>query len=461
MNTTLRNRPRIGALALAIAMACPGIAAADASRENALEQRVSDLERQVQALMEELRAQRAAPVSSAPVAVAPAAAAKPAATPAARPVQETTLTPGSAFANTTVKIGGFVKLDAMSTRTDGGTIADNSAGRLFYLPGGVPVGGRASSTLFDASAQLSRLGIGIDSKTDAGDKLGAFFEWDFYGGGNAATQLGNPIATNTYGLTVRHAYVYWNQWLAGQTWSNFMDANALPEAVDFIGTTDGTVFVRQPQVRYTTGNFSIAIENPDTTVQPFGGGAIASLKRSNVPDLTARYTWKGDWGFVGVAGLLRQLRNEADPVRDSTVGGGVSVMGRYNLGANDDLRFAATAGNAVGRYIGLGSIGADAELNSLGELETRDAYAGYIAWRHAFDAQWRLNLMLAANHFDNDVAFTGGAVTKSTQSVHANVFYSPFPKLDLGAEVSYGKRKLENGADGDLTRVQFTTKYSF
>ena len=33
---------------------------------------------------------------------------------------------------------------------------------------------------------------------------------------------------------------------------------SLPEAVDFVGPTDGTVFVRQAQLRYTTGNFSLA-----------------------------------------------------------------------------------------------------------------------------------------------------------------------------------------------------------
>ena len=59
--------------------------------------------------------------------------------------------------------------------------------------------------------------------TDDNHKMGAFFEWDFFGGA-----LGNENATNTYGATMRHAYAYWDNWLAGQTWSNFMDLAALP-----------------------------------------------------------------------------------------------------------------------------------------------------------------------------------------------------------------------------------------
>jgi hypothetical protein len=41
------------------------------------------------------------------------------------------------------------------------------------------------------------------------------------------------------------------------------------------------------------------------------------------------------------------------------------------------------------------------------------------------------------------------------------VIWSPIPKLDVGAEFRYAVRELESSADGSLSRVQFTTKYSF
>jgi len=52
-------------------------------------------------------------------------------------------------------------------------------------------------------------------------------------------------------------------------------------------------------------------------------------------------------------------------------------------------------------------------------------------------------------------------VTKSVQSIRGNIFYSPLPKVDIGAELMYGRREVENGNKGDITRLQFTTKYSF
>ena len=38
---------------------------------------------------------------------------------------------------------------------------------------------------------------------------------------------------------------------------------------------------------------------------------------------------------------------------------------------------------------------------------------------------------------------------------------SPDCLIDVGAELMFGKRQVESGAEGDITRVQFTTKYSF
>jgi hypothetical protein len=67
--------------------------------------------------------------------------------------------------------------------------------------------------------------------------------------------------------------------------------------------------------------------------------------------------------------------------------------------------------------------------------------------------------------YDNDVSLSAGtnalSPNKSSWSVLGNLFYSPLPKLDIGAELRYAERELENGTDGDLTRLQFTTKYSF
>lgn len=440
-------------LAAACLLVLPGAVSAQTPREAELEQRVSELERQLKELLGEIRTQRAAPA----VAATPA----PAALPAGKlPIQAVSLTPGSP-AGTTLRYGGFIKADFLATKAHDGQLADAAAGRILYVPSQTPVGGSASDIDYDAHAKFSRFGIGVDTVTESGDKGGAYVEMDFFG--NA---LGTQVATSTYGVTLRHAYAYWNQWLAGQTWSNFMDVGALPDTVDFIGPTDGVLFVRQSQIRYTTGAFSLALENPETTYVQNGGGPVTASDRGAFPDLTARYGWKGDWGTFGIGGLLRNLKAEragsgtVSAIDGTEMAGAVTVGGKWVLGKSDDLRYQVTAGNGFSRYVGLG-ITADTAVEANGDLDALGGVAGYLGWRHVWSPKLRSNLVYARSQYDNPVSLTGGGVTESVQSIRANLFYSPLPKVDVGAELMVSERELESGVDGRLTRLQFTTKYSF
>jgi hypothetical protein len=442
MTGSTRPSRRPLAVALSLALALPALAQAQSERELQLEARVAELERLVRQLVER---EAAAPVAPA---AAPA--------PAGNALQATRITPG-ANPGTTFSYGGFVKLDAMLTDTDGGEIADSSTGRLLYLPGGIPVGGASEGTDLDSHVQFSRFWFSTDTRLDSGDVLKGYLEMDLFGGA-----LGNEVATNTYGVTVRHAYASWNRWLAGQTWSNFQDVAALPDAVDFIGPTEGTVFVRQAQLRYTNGPWSVSVENPETVLTPFNGnaGRIAS-DDNNLPDLTARWIRRGDFGHFTVAGLLRQLKHETTTgIDDSATGFGLSVSGKFQLGAADDLRYMLTAGRGISRYIGLATSN-DGVLDGAGRIDTIGVTAGFVAWRHVFSPSLRSNLYWSAAHYDNDIALTGPGITKSVSSLSGNLIWTVLPKLDLGVELRLAERELESGADGDLRRLHFHAKYSF
>ena len=81
---------------------------------------------------------------------------------------------------------------------------------------------------------------------------------------------------------------------------------------------------------------------------------------------------------------------------------------------------------------------------------------------HAVGARAPLHttLIYARSDYDSATA-SGGLVTRNVQSTRGSVFYPPMPKVDVGAELMYGVREIEDGRKGDISRVQFTTKYSF
>ena len=464
--TSSPGRRRASALArlsvaVGLALAAPGLALAQTAKERELEARVAQLERMVEQLMaQQQQTQTQVADTQAQVGEVKAAQTQQAAPvpEGKQPIQRTAINTG-ANPGTAFSYGGFIKFDAMATDTSDGKIADGSAGRLFYVPGTIPVAADGAEPdtdpYTDLHAQFSRFWFSADHVTDAGDTFKAYIEADLFGGGSSLA--GNETSTNTHALTVRHAYVSWNEWLAGQTWSNFMDVAALPDSVDFVGPTDGTVFVRQAQLRYTKGPWSFSLENPQTLVTPYLSAAPRFNSGDNIaPDITARWLTKGGWGHFSVAGLLRQFK-----LGDETeTGAAISVSGKFNLGANDDIRYAVNAGSGIGRYLAFG-LGSDVVMDADGGLHALDGYGAFAGWRHAFSPKLRGNVFYSMAHFDNDADITGFGATERAHSFHANLIYSPFPKLDVGAELIYGQRFLEDDREGDLTRLHTHIKFSF
>ena len=364
---------------------------------------------------------------------------------------------GFRVGNTTVSYAGYVKLDAISQRFSGGDVGSGSIVRDFLIPGAIPVGGDGSGFDTDFSARQSRFIFKTATDVGAEHKLNSQIELDFM-----VTSGGNERVSNSYVPRLRQAFISYDNWLFGQTWSTFQNVGALPESLDFIGTTPGTVFDRQPMIRYTNGGLQIAIEQPETEVtSPTGGRVLPG--DDDLPDIVARYNFAGDWGGLSAAGIVRNLKITDDDFgtgSDSALGYGFSLAGKLNIGAKDDLRFMATAGDGIGRYIGLNIVN-DAALDEQGDLDPIFTYSGFAAYRHFWSDKVRSTV--AASYFkaDNPIMLTTDQVTDESWNALANVIYSPVPPLSVGIEYMYAERTLEDGRSGNLQKVQVSTKYSF
>ena len=362
-------------------------------------------------------------------------------------------------AGTTYVFGGYAKFDAMFSDYSAGAPGSGDLGRQFYLPSAVPVGADVSSDIVaDFQARETRLFFKADTVTEGGDKIGGYVELDFF-----THSDGNELVSNSYSPRLRHAFLKYNGWLFGQTWSTFQDVAALPENLDFVGPAEGTTFVRQAQVRYTTGNLELAAENPETFYSLEGGAVRQSSGTDTIPDLVARYTFTlSNGGYIKVAGLFRQLdvHNTAMDVNETALA--VSASGKFMFGKND-LRWMATAGSGVGRYLGLAAgVDAVATLNTAGDydnLKAQDEVGAFVSYRHLWSDQWRSNFTYGFLTIDNPVEAPNS--TKEASSIHVNLIYTPAPKLDIGAEIFYATREMENGVDGDLTRLMISAKYAF
>ena len=449
MNRQLTRHP-IPRLCLVLALACCSQAAwGQDDRVQALEARVAELEALVHQLLHEHRP----PVDVADIEdmAEDAAAAKTTELLLAHHEEEDEMARRHSY-----KFGGFVKLDAMYSDFGGGSVEGNSSVRDFYWPGPIPVGGTGEAYL-DFHAQESRINFSSNHQLAEDIRLGTFIEIDFM-----LSDAGDERVSNSFQPRLRHAFITYNDWLFGQTWTTFQNVAALPENLDFIGPTESTIFVRQAQLRYTRGPWQVALENPETTITPYGGGNRVVADDGRLPDLVARYNLQGEWGSFTVAALLRELRYEdaASGIDDSAGSYGLSVSGLFPLGLRDDFRWMLSSGRGLGRYIGLNTsdgavLGADGRLHA---IESTGLFGSY---RHFWSDRWRSNLTLGYLSVDNDTALTGTEVTREARSLHLNLIYSPQPQFDLGLEFLYADREIESGDDGDLTRLQFSAKYAY
>ena len=359
------------------------------------------------------------------------------------------------FDGTTVKIGGYVKLDAMLTRTSDGEIPTGFS-RDFYVPSSTPVGNREQNRVFDMHARQTRINLGTE--TNMGEhKLKSYIEMDFM-------VLSPPGAderiSNSYSPRLRHAYIEYDKWLFGQTWSTFQNVESLPETVDFIGNTDAGIFVRQAQVRYTLGNLQLAVENPETTVTPTPNGTRVITDDNEWPDFVARYNIKQNNLSLAGAVLLRQLTyNNGTTVDDSTSSYGFSLTGKLMID-KDDVRFGLNIGSGMGRYIGL-NVANGAVVNNNNQLEAIDSTALFASYRHFWDDKWRSNFTYSRIDIDNNVNITGNSATKGTYSLRLNLFYNAMKNLTFGGEFAHASREIESGASGNLDRLQFMAMLAF
>ena len=364
------------------------------------------------------------------------------------------------MAETTFKYGGYIKFDAMFSQYSDQARAGN-VGDDFLVPSTIATGDGSAGgdTVFDSNAKFSRLNFTTMTDTEAG-QVKSFIEMDFNSGNDErlTNQASNGLRHAFFSLTKEDG----SSILTGQTWSTFFNTGALPEAVDFVGPTSGTIFVRQPQVRYTMpmagGKVMIAAENTNSGFYDAGIGAAGTandVDQSSMPDLIARYDSNAGSLSYSAAVLLRQISYTPDEQENGTA---ITFSGKYAFDNGDDIKFMLSSGN-LGRYIALNAF-RDGGIQADGTIELNSVTGGFVAYKHNWSEKLRSTAMYAFSEADNDEAIVAD-VNKSINNINVNIMYSPVKKLTFGAEYQIANLETESGANGDLSRLQFTSKWAF
>lgn len=361
--------------------------------------------------------------------------------------------------DSSLAIGGYVKLDAIYNSQSVGGSGGSNVGDQMLFAGSVPVNkDSAEADQITFHARQSRFWLKSFTPTKEWGDLNTYLEMDFF----AFQAPGDERVSNSYAPRLRHAFGSLGRFLAGQTYTTFMNVQALPELNDFGGPV-GRVFVRQPMLRWTQpfdenkADWMLAIESPETTLTN-EAGARETPNDDHFPDVISRVNLYRPWGDVSVAGMVRNIRNHGQ--YDSDVyGGALSMAGRVKAFERDDVRFMLNYGNVLGRYVS-SNLFNDGAINAKGEVELFNQYGGFVAYRHWWYNSWRSTLAYGLSYADN-VDYVADTVSQWAQSGQVNLLWSPLPQATLGLEYTYASRGLENSDSGDLHRIQFSSMFKF
>ena len=348
---------------------------------------------------------------------------------------ESPLTGFKSKAGANVNLYGFVRGDA-NYIIEG---ADNDFNSVHTSDG-------KTSDKLRATAKTSR--IGLDFNTPVGDaKVGGKVEVDFASGDNSKSE----------NLRIRHAYLTYNDWLFGQTTSNFL-SNHAPEMIDF-NTNLGGGTARVPQVRYgfklaPATQLFISAEEADSS----GTGIKYSL-----PNLTAKLTqgFAEGKGSVSARALVENYKSTV--ADDNETGWGVAAGVNYQVSA--PLKISADASHVVGNSNYLYGSNSAYVVNANNSIEQNEFNAVQVGATYKFSPNFRSTLAYGAIFADDDTDYA-----KSTSSANANekvqqawinFIYTPVAPIDLGVEYINGKRDTFAGQSYKDNRVGLMAKYSF
>lgn len=221
---------------------------------------------------------------------------------------------------TSVALHGFISLQSMYD-------VDQNVGDKFGPGNILPPGNERNQTAhtWHFHDRLSRLSVETRTPTSAG-QLRTYFATDLYGFINGGSGGQQAIQNNSYSLRVHQAYGQLGRFLAGMTWSNFVDDPDNEETLDNAGPT-AALSERVPQIRYIMpvgkASLSFSAENPATDYASSAKPGLNELvSRYNPrPDLTVKYETEQKWGHAQLSAVSRKLGYDDGAGHRSTANG--------------------------------------------------------------------------------------------------------------------------------------------
>lgn len=317
---------------------------------------------------------------------------------------------------------------------------------------------------FFMDAFQSRL---IFSSTFQSEKLGeihSYIETDFYGNGGG-------------GMRLRHAYIKFDRFRFGQTWSIFTDEDAWANITDFDGPATGA-WVRNTQLAYypvqtNDTEVIVSIETPQLNINRYLPlDSTLTGANQKLPDFLGHYKRSWSTGHVQIGAVLRAIdyKNTTTGENKYIPGYGLNLSGTFKMGDRDKVVYQVAGGEGIARYlVSFGGGGWDAFPDFKGSLEAVPIYGGYVGFQHYWDkkpfddpeeSHWSSTFVYGHARVENPINTPAQNLLIGTW-ISGNLYWHITDKTNFAIEGIYGRHVDEVESVGDNLRVQFVMEYVF
>lgn len=373
----------------------------------------------------------------------------------AEPVAKPTNVLNTVKSNTEITLYGNVRADA--------SYQFKGPNSMYNLISAVPLEGteaeRKNSDKFQSTLNATRFGLNFKTPISGDHNLGGKLEMDFFGGAGRDT------------FRIRHAYLTYDDWLVGQTWSNFNALEYFPETVDASLSVGGSL-TRVPQIKYTVPvdqklNLSFSLEDSKaetvtrTGTQDFTTDPDAKLK---FPSATGRINYKFDNGSAlsGRAFLTQKATNHEG--NDDFLAWGAALGGKHQITDNTLVRFDYNHIKGDTKNVLWSNMAYVFDSN--GKMQENEFDAITVGVTQKISPKLRSTLGMGYMKAKDSNTFAQLVTNDTTQNKELkeawiNMFYTPVKTLNFGVEYMYGERKTFNDLTGKDNRINFTAIYDF
>ena len=332
---------------------------------------------------------------------------------------------------TNVKVGGFAKLDIIQ---DFDAIGSTDV----FNPSTIPLDGTESRN-FRAHARWTRLNLDVRQRTVLGD-ASVFVEADFFG--------------EHHGVRLRDAYGSIGPWLAGRSFSTFIDETIIPDQVD-IEAPRALLIARRAQLRWTQSlldidglEYSVAIEDPAPGFAPSQGEFDASL-----PDFITRVRYDSRLCHLQAAGFGSHADyTSIAGLKSDDVAWGVNLTGRLQVLDADAISWEFAWGEGLQRFRGVQSY-----LIIDGRLRAIPNHGWFIGYEHEWSSVLKSVFTYAEAQVGDIPQFLD--LGSFTSYLATNLLWQPDDSFRIGIEYLYGTRKDMSGRRGEAHRIQIGVWY--